>query len=251
MVRKLLFIVAVGLCAVPAGMASGGSNSSAQAQCVKLRASMGATAFNAAYPSFGACVSKLAPVDQGNGATAQSSCTSQRADANFAASHTGKTFAQFYGTGKQGKNAFGNCVSASVRASVAAEVSATPNPARTCAAARTAMGVAAFKQLYGTNKNKSNAFGKCVSKTAKAQTTNEVNAAATCRTDPSVTSSTALPNAFGKCVSAKAQAASTTQTQATVNAAKTCEGELKASGLVSFKAKYKTFGACVSQHATA
>jgi hypothetical protein len=245
MIRKLLFFVAVGLCAVPAGMASGGSNPSAQAQCVKLRASMGVTAFAAAYSTFGGCVSKLAPVDQGNQSTAQASCSAQEADANFAASHDGKTFDQFYGTGAKGKNAFGNCVSASARASTNAEVSATPNPARTCAAARTAMGVAAFKNLYGTNANKSNAFGKCVSKTAKSQTTNEVNASVTCRSDASVTAPTAAANAFGKCVASTAQATSTSQQQATINAAHVCEAALLQSRS-QFRAKYATFGACVS-----
>jgi hypothetical protein len=53
----------------------------------------------------------------------------------------------------------------------------TPNPAdkasaaQQCATERTAMGVDAFKALYGTNGNKSNAFGKCVSKLAKAKST--------------------------------------------------------------------------------
>jgi hypothetical protein len=112
------------------------------------------------------------------------------------------------------------------------------------------MGTAAFNQLYGTNANKSNAFGKCVSKTAQAQTTNVVTAASQCRTDASVTSSTES-DAFGKCVAAKSQAASATQEQATVNAAKTCYSELKSSGATAFKAKYSTFGRCVSQHATA
>lgn len=250
MTRKLLFCICVALVAVPASMASGAGQSSAQAQCLKLRASMGAQAFAAAYPSFGACVSKLAPVDQGNTAAAQATCQAQQADPNFAASHGGKTFDQFYGTGPQGKNAFGRCVSAAAQANAAAEQAATPNPARTCRAARTAMGTAAFTQLYGTNTNKSNAFGKCVSKTAQAQTTNEVNAATQCRTDSSVTSSTE-PNAFGKCVAAKSQSASAQQEQATVNAAKTCEAELKSTGASAFDAKYKTFGRCVSQHAKA
>lgn len=249
MVRKMMFVVALLLVAVPASMAAAGQ-SSAQAQCSKLQASMGAPAFAAAYSSFGACVSKLAPVDQGNAAVAQSTCKAQQTDANFAASHGGKTFDQYYGTGAKGKNAFGRCVSASVQASAAAENQATPNPAQTCRAARTAMGVAAFDQLYGTNANKSNAFGKCVSKTARAQTSNEVNAASQCRSDSSVTSSTA-PNAFGKCVAAKSQAASAQQEQATANAAKACYTELKSTGASAFKAKYKTFGRCVSQHAKA
>ena len=41
------------------------------------------------------------------------------------------------------------------------------NPARTCKAERAAVGVDAFNERYGTNANKRNAFGKCVSKHAK------------------------------------------------------------------------------------
>jgi hypothetical protein len=48
--------------------------------------------------------------------------------------------------------------------------SADKNAAKACKAERATMGVAAFKEKYGTNANKANAFGKCVSKLAKAMT---------------------------------------------------------------------------------
>jgi hypothetical protein len=60
-----------------------------------------------------------------------------------------------------------------------------------CAAERTAMGADAFKALYGTNGNKSNAFGKCVSKRAQANSQAQSNAAAQCRDER-----TADPAAF-------------------------------------------------------
>ena len=41
------------------------------------------------------------------------------------------------------------------------------NPARTCKAERASMGADAFNERYGTNANKRNAFGKCVSMHAK------------------------------------------------------------------------------------
>jgi hypothetical protein len=60
----------------------------------------------------------------------------------------------------------------------------TINAAKTCKTERAA-GVDAFVAKYGTNKNKSNAFGKCVSKIASAKTdaqqNAEVNAAKKCR----------------------------------------------------------------------
>ena len=81
-----------------------------------------------------------------------------------------------------------------------------------CAAERTAMGSDAFKALYGTNGNKSNAFGKCVSKRAQANEQSQSNAAAQCRTeraaDPAAFKAKYgtgpnKANAFGKCVSGK------------------------------------------------
>ena len=50
-------------------------------------------------------------------------------------------------------------------------------------AERTTMGEQAFKLLYGTNANKSNAFGKCVSKLAHQNAKNQTNAAAQCRAE--------------------------------------------------------------------
>lgn len=44
-----------------------------------------------------------------------------------------------------------------------------PNAAQECRAERTALGVDAFREKYGTNKNKRNAFGKCVSAKRKQQ----------------------------------------------------------------------------------
>jgi hypothetical protein len=43
------------------------------------------------------------------------------------------------------------------------------NAAKYCQAVRAAKGVEAFQAAYGTNKNKKNAFGKCVSATNKAK----------------------------------------------------------------------------------
>jgi hypothetical protein len=195
--KRFLVVACVSL-VLPAAAAAAASPSSAQQQCTKLRTTMGATAFTQAYPSFGSCVSKLAPVDQGNNAASNAQCQAEQSDANFASTHSSKTFDQFYGTGKSGKNAFGNCVSAKVKSSVAVEQAATPNPAQTCRAERTSTGSSAFDLKYKT-------FGKCVSTVAKAQVAHVATAASQCRSDATVTSSTE-PNAFAKCVVAKAHA---------------------------------------------
>jgi hypothetical protein len=107
-------------------------------------------------------------------------CRSEQADPNFAATHGGKTFAQFYGTNQNQANAFGKCVSAKAQAQSTSTATTSPststttptqpsatNAAAACRAERSA-DAAAFKAKYGTNKTKSNAFGKCVSAKAKA-----------------------------------------------------------------------------------
>src|SRR5205814_7314196 len=134
------------------------------------------TAFDQAYASFGACVSRFAPLEQNNTTSANTSCQAEQADTNFASTHGGKTFAQFYGTGKNGSNAFGNCVSTKAKASSQAEQQGRLNPAQTCRAQRTSLGTSTFDKTYGKNASDKNAFGKCVSANAKSQSSNEVNA---------------------------------------------------------------------------
>src|SRR5689334_7076101 len=56
-----------------------------------------------------------------------------------------------------------------------------PSASKQCRTERSAMGVELFRQTYGTNKNKRNAFGKCVSKRAHATS----DAAATARQNAS------------------------------------------------------------------
>jgi hypothetical protein len=56
------------------------------------------------------------------------------------------------------------------------------NPAKACAKLRTEMGTGPFRIAYGTNKNKSNAFGKCVSEMARMKN-DSARAAAVTRID--------------------------------------------------------------------
>lgn len=257
-----LFAAVLTVGAATAGTTTDQPATAANKDCTALKAQMGATAFANAYASFGACVSAYAPVERGNATSANAGCTAEQADTTFAASHSGKTFDQFYGTGKASKNAFGNCVSLKNKASQAAEQQGRLNPSRTCRAARTAMGTAVFNSTYGKNAKDVNAFGKCVSKTAHAQSANEQSAATACRAEQSDAGFAAAhsgktfaqlygtnadqSNAFGKCVVQKAHQASADQQQATVTAAKACQAELTSSGTTAFQQKYRTFGHCVS-----
>jgi hypothetical protein len=121
--------------------------------------------------AFGKCVSRRSKVETKQRMAAQSNaakqCKAERGELGEAA------FAAKYGSGKKGKNALGKCVSQIAKAKkdaadqaesrvIAKRVSA----AKTCATERKA-DPAAFKAKYGTNRNKRNAFGKCVSATAK------------------------------------------------------------------------------------
>jgi hypothetical protein len=130
------------------------------------------------------------------------------------------TFDQTYGTNKNGKNAFGKCVAHRTQQNQSAQTSATTSAQNTCRTERQA-DPAAFKAKYGTNGNKSNAFGKCVSQHAHSSS----------------------------------QQTESQQVQAEENAAHQCRTE-EQSDSAAFKAKYGTngnksnaFGKCVSQHA--
>ncbi len=85
---------------------------------------------------------------------------------------TREAFEEKYGTNRN-KNAFGKCVSAGARERKAERKEARSNAARECRAEREAMGEEAFREQYGTNRNKKNAFGKCVSSKAKEKLAEE------------------------------------------------------------------------------
>jgi hypothetical protein len=264
-VVTVIFTLALATAAASTAAPGLDATKNASVACTALKAKLGATTFAQAYSTFGRCVSSLAQVEQQNVNSAQAACTAEQNDVTFAVSHGGKTFGQFYGSGPKGKNAFGNCVSTKAKASSQAEQQARPNPSRTCRAQRTAMTVSVFNQTYGKNASDRNAFGKCVSTQARAQTQNELSAAATCRAEQDDATFAAthsaktfaqfygtnasLSNAFGKCVSAKASENAQSQQQAKIAAAKTCNAEQKADA-AAFKTKYRTFGRCVSLHSS-
>jgi len=110
------------------------------------------------------------------------------------------------------------------KSSAAPGQSAEKNAAKKCKAERARIGAQAFMTKYGTNPNKSNAFGKCVAMQEK-----------------------------------KAEAESSVAAQeARENAAKKCKKERTDLGLEEFRKKYappghpngaNAFGKCVSKHA--
>jgi hypothetical protein len=181
MKSRILIAAALAVLVIPAaslaGAPTGQDRANGARSCRALKALLGETLFGQTYGTvatnrrnaFGRCVSQWAHTEQQSRISARSACNTERSDANFAATHDGKSFAEFYGTGPKHANAFGRCVSSKAKAAVAEARQNTLNAARTCKAER-ALDAAAFRAKYGKNENDRNAFGKCVSKLSKAPT---------------------------------------------------------------------------------
>jgi hypothetical protein len=130
--------------------------------CKAVKEDMGATLFKQTYGTnhnrsnaHGKCVSKNVHTVDDVHASAVRDCRTER-DADEAA------FNDKYGTGKNGHNAFGKCVSSKSKELTNDAQDEIENAAKKCRTERAA-DRDAFAQKYGTNHNKRNAFGKCVS----------------------------------------------------------------------------------------
>jgi hypothetical protein len=131
------------------------------------------------------------------------------------------------------------------------------NAAKYCKALKAASGSSSFATMFGTKKN---AYGKCVSQTAKKSAAEDETQAKEARSEAvqecRAVKTPGSKNAFGKCVSEKAKAKKAeadaedeAQEDDRVNAAKTCKG-LKKDEAATFEKTYGTkrnaFGKCVS-----
>jgi hypothetical protein len=184
--RKLLLTCAVLVAAIAPTAASAADPApsdfkNAAHYCKALKKASGAnfaSMFGTKKNAYGKCVSstakKQAAKDEKQAAEAKTNaakeCKAERGDAGFAAAHGGKTFEQFYGTNKDGKNAYGKCVSSKAKQHKAeaddedkAKQDDRVNAAKQCKAAKKG-DPDQFADDYGTRRN---AFGKCVSSTAK------------------------------------------------------------------------------------
>ena len=173
MKRAWIVCVAVAALAVPAVSPAAVSQTdfkNAAKFCKALRDDMGVTTFKQTFGTnknksnaYGKCVSKHARTLDEVHSDAVKNCKAER-EADPAA------FATKYGTNKNGKNALGKCVSQAERELKTAAADEIENAAKQCKAERKA-DPSAFAAKYGTNKNKRNAFGKCVSKTVRENET--------------------------------------------------------------------------------
>lgn len=148
-------------------------------------------------------VAKPSKVDRKNAAQ---ECRAERAEIGVEA------FRDKYGANKNKRNAFGRCVRQGAREELAERRAERREAAQDCRAEREAIGVEAFREKYGSNRNKRNAFGKCVSQTVRAERIEERrNAAKDCKAERGEIGVEAFRdkygtgpkkrNAFGKCVS--------------------------------------------------
>ena len=119
-----LAIAAILPVAALADEASPSDKANGARSCQALKTSLGAM-FASTYGTnadksnaFGKCVSKWTQAEHQNRLAAAAACKAEQADANFAASHGGKSFAQFYGSGKKGANAMSRCLEAKRAAGV-------------------------------------------------------------------------------------------------------------------------------------
>jgi hypothetical protein len=149
--------------------------------CKALRASAGDANFKAMFGgksnAYGKCVSKAAKRDAKQEDAARTNASKQ-CKAEQAADPA--AFKAKYGTGKNGNNAHGKCVSQRAKENKAAadkRENEDVNSAEACRAEqkqnpdefKAAHGGKTFAEFYGTNADDSNAFGKCVSSKSKAK----------------------------------------------------------------------------------
>ena len=156
----LVVVAALSVVAAPHALAGGGkkpAKAAAKATCKAERTALGPRLFHATYGATPVATCRRRVLDEAQEAVgnAAQQCFAERA-ADAAA------FREKYGTNASKRNAFGKCVSKLAKNELAEDVLETLNAAKECKAER-AEDPDAFRDKYGTNANKSNAFGKCVS----------------------------------------------------------------------------------------
>ena len=172
MQRIIIILSALAVLAAPAAAVAKPSKADKREAQKECRAERDASseAFGDTYRNFGACVSQKAREAKAERkqakANAARECRAER-DADREA------FEEEHGTNANNRNAFGKCVSQRAKAKRAEqdaedaeEVQEIESAAQVCKAERAA-DRQAFEEQYGTNANKRNAFGKCVSQKAR------------------------------------------------------------------------------------
>jgi hypothetical protein len=172
--KKLLTLAALLCVVVPTAVAAQPTAQDPSAKaCKAQRNAIGMSAFRLLYPpaaspraAMDACLSQQAQLVTTETKNAAKACKAERGTTP----ESKAAFDANYGTNDNKKNAFGKCVSSKATEEVADAQQEILNAAKACKAERgtTPESRAAFAADHGTNANKKNAFGKCVSKAVKA-----------------------------------------------------------------------------------
>lgn len=182
---KRLFVTAglLAALAVPAAGAtpapSDQDRTNAARECAAERGTEPATreAFAARYGSFGTCVSRRSRDEHAERHAATRNAAEECAAERGTTPESQRGFREKFGADEGDRDAFGRCVSQNARenkaeadAADARERRARKNAARQCDEERGDSGESrtAFREKYGTNESGRNAFGRCVSHTARA-----------------------------------------------------------------------------------
>jgi hypothetical protein len=167
--KKLLLLSALLVLAVPVAYAAPPAGQDASAQCREQRRTMGMADFRSLYAptsspkvAFDVCVARLTAQSSTAAKNAAKACQAERAADPV-------EFMNDYGKNGNKANAFGKCVSMKARDVTEEAQEATLDAAAACKADRRQMGAQAFRDEYGTNAKKSNAFGMCVKKKKQQQ----------------------------------------------------------------------------------
>ena len=176
--KTLIVLAAVAALTVSASAPAKSTGPHARAAVAECKAERGKSrasreAFEALYHRFGRCVREKAAEDK---AQAKDALKNAAKECKAERKEDPAGFEERYGTNRNGKNAFGKCVSSKAKQRKAGydrrdarEAKDFRNAAKECAAERKDIGRKAFADKYGTNRNKRNAFGKCVSKMARSK----------------------------------------------------------------------------------
>jgi hypothetical protein len=169
---RWIAMAAVAVLALPGtawahGTSGQSSAKNASKLCKALRAEMGTELFRTTYGTnhngrnaHGKCVSKNRHAVKQLIAEAVAQCKAELGATQSSKGDDKPTGAE--------RKALRACVKAKLRALLAERREAFESAATTCKTERQA-NPAAFREKYGTNENKRNAFGKCVSAAVKAQ----------------------------------------------------------------------------------
>jgi hypothetical protein len=153
----------------------------AKKECTALRKAAGKSNFallmhSSKRKAFGLCVKRKSREESRERQAAHTNAARTCRELQGTTPQSREAFRNEWGTNHNKRNAFGKCVSHHARQNKDDMDDADQNKVNAARACREEQGTTpqsreAFRNKWGTNHNKRNAFGKCVSSTAKSKNT--------------------------------------------------------------------------------